>query len=301
MKDLPDNVRELVPGRLYAVTGYLPADANVSWIPPGLSGVLGVSCYVVRDGTRALLVDTGLAVHRAEITAGLAAVFDGTTSRGMIMTRREPDAIINLPWLVERFGLDPVYCGGVLNPLDFFERIDEYNAAAHIHAVARAHVTWVAPGSSIEVGALRAEVVRTRLCVLPKKHVFERTTATLFGSDSWGAFAQDAPGRLGVLDRADPKLRRDALGRYLGHKFDWLMGIDTRSVADDVAALADLAPQRICSSSGCVIEGLELVRATILETAEAIASLARRPLRDRLAGMSARDLRHAARSPQAVM
>lgn len=291
---LPDNVAELVPGRIFAVTGYISTRMSLTWMTPGLRGVLGVSCYVVRDGASALLVDTGLAVHRDDITRGLAAVLEGTTSRAMIMTRREPDAIINLPWLVKRFELDPVYCGGALNPVDFFERVDERTAEAHIHAIANASVTWVPPGEqSIQVGGLAVDVLRTRLCVLPKTHLIERVTGTLFGSDSWGALAQPSRGPIEVVTRPGPRLRRAALTRYLRHKFDWLLGIDTRSVADDIAALVDLMPQRICPAYGAVIEGGDLVRSTILETAEAIRQLADEPMIDRLRGLSHEQLRRA--------
>lgn len=291
---LPANVTELCPGHVYAVTGYVPASMRVTWMTPGLEGVLGVSCYVVRDGSQALLIDTGLAVHREDITAGLEAVLAGASARAMIMTRREPDSIINLPWLVRRFGVDPVYCGGALNPVDFFERVDKRNAEAQIHAIAKASVTWVPPGRSIKVGNLAVDVLRTRLSVLPKIHIVERVTGTLFASDSWGSLAQPKEGPIAVVRGSDPRLAREPIAHYLGHKFDWLLGIDTGSVANDIAALAAETPDRICPAYGAVIEGSDLVHSTILETAEAIRMLAKEPLKDRLRGLSAEELRRAA-------
>src|SRR3954468_8149069 len=94
---VPDNVSELCAGNLYAISGFVPTSVSVTWIEPHLRGQLAVSCYVLSDDEECLLVDTGLAVHRDEIASGLLAVMRGPTRRAMIMTRREPDAIINLP------------------------------------------------------------------------------------------------------------------------------------------------------------------------------------------------------------
>ncbi|QIB33114.1 MBL fold metallo-hydrolase [Ancylobacter pratisalsi] len=283
MPDHPANVTEIVPGQLFAVAGFVPAQRSTSWIMPGLTGQLAVPCYVLRDGDEALIVDSGLAIHRDELFRGLDAVLAGTTHRAFAMTRREPDSIINLPMLVQRYQVSPVYCGGALNPVDFFERVDQRNTELHIHAIARTGVTWVSPSETIAVGRLRVDMVRTRLCVLPKTHIVEHATGTLFGSDSWGSLTQPATGAVDIVRQEDARLDRAALAGYLAHKFDWLLGIDTSLVADDVASLAmRYAVQRICPGYGAVIEGASLSRRVIQETAAAIHLLAREPMAQRL-------------------
>jgi flavorubredoxin len=256
-----------------------------SWIPSHLHGVLAVSCYVLRDGTESLVIDTGLAIHRDQITSGLAAVLQDTTRRALIMTRREPDAIINLPWLVKRFGMSPVYCGGPLSPLDFFERVDQQNTQAHIKATANSDIEWLRLGTNLAIGRLTLDVLRTKFCVLPKNHFYEHETRTLFGSDSWGFLSQEPGTPLAVVSRIDSRLSRENIAKYLRHKFDWLIGIDTKPIVDDLLELAATYDiKRICPSYGGIIEGRETVRYLFDETIEALKMLAREPMVDRLRG-----------------
>lgn len=281
---LPASVTEIVPGRLYAVGGTVATTRPTTWIAPDLHGRLAVSCYVLKDGDEALLVDTGLAAHREPISAGLDAVLSGTQRRALIMTRREPDSIINLPWLIRHFAIDTVYCGGILSPLDFFERLDQQAAASHINAIADVGVTWLHAGAHIPIGGLRLRVLRTALCVLPKSHLFEERTRTLFASDSWGFLTQGAEDGVASVATGE-RLSRDRIAAYLRHKFDWLLGIDTEPVQQDLARLLGEDPiERICPAYGCVIEGADLVRHVIEETIAAIAMLGQEPMADRLRG-----------------
>ena len=122
------------------------------------------------------------------------------------MTRREPDAIGNLPAIVERYGLQVVYCGGVISPLDFFERVDRTSTDSHIRSIAKSDVEWLLPGTFLPVGQLSLEVLHTTLRVLPKNHFYERQSRTLFASDTWGLAAQTDAGRLDVVRTADDRL-----------------------------------------------------------------------------------------------
>lgn len=286
-KRLPPAVTEIVPGALYAVSASLPASYDATWITPGFEGRVAVSCYVLRDGAEALVIDTGLSAHRDVVTEGLAVLIEGTRESSLIMSRREPDSIINLPWLIRRFALRRVYCGGILSPLDFFERLDQQAAEAHIHTIADVGVDWLPSGKSIEVGSLSLEVLRTTLCVLPKSHFYERRTRTLFGSDSW-AFLPQAQDH-GVASATDPaEVTGEMIARHLRHKFDWLLGIDTTPVREDLGRLlTEYEIERICSSCGAIIEGRELVRHVLEQTLEALTQLADEPMADRLGSFDA--------------
>src|SRR5262249_10263124 len=54
----------LTEGRLYAVSGTVPAPNAASWIPRHLRGHVPVSCYLLVDRGHGLLIDTGLPMHR---------------------------------------------------------------------------------------------------------------------------------------------------------------------------------------------------------------------------------------------
>ena len=258
---------------IWAVAGAVPTDRPTSWITPGLSGYLPVPCYVLRSEGQALLIDSGLAAHWPRIRAGLDELLALHPDRALIMTRREPDAISNLPAIVARYGLGMVYCGGVISPLDFFERVDQASTVSSLQAIADSDVRWVLPGEVITVGKLRLEVRRTTLRVLPKNHFYERGSRTLFASDTWAMLPQPGPERLESLRVADASLSVDRIAAHLRHRFEWLVGADPAPMQEEVADLASLGIERICSSYGMVIEGAGLVASVLERTMAALEIL----------------------------
>ena len=271
-----------------AVAGSVPAERPTSWIAPGSSGYLPVPCYVLRSEGSALLIDTGLAAHWPCIRAGLDDLLADCPDRALIMTRREPDAISSLPAIVQRYGLRSVYCGGVISPLDFFERVERASTVSSLQAIARSDVAWVQPGAVVRVGTLELEVLRTTLRVLPKNHFYETRSRTLFASDTWGMVAQASPGPLERVGADDPRLSAEAIARHLRHRFDWLVAVDPGPMQQELAELASRGIERICSSYGAVIEGASAVAATLARTYDALAALSGEVRRERVEGYLSR-------------
>lgn len=265
----------LADGAVSATAGFIAADRSASWIDPHLSGVLALPCYVLRSGQSALIVDSGLAVHWDTIRSGLDHALAGTLDRSLIMTRREPDAIGNLPGIVRCFDLQAVYCGGVISPLDFFERVDAISTSEHLQAIAQSDVTWIRPGAQLVVGNLCLEVLPTTLRVLPKHHLYEQSSRTLFGSDTWGFIPQATQGEIEVVRDWDERLSVSAIARHLLHRFEWLAGVDTSPMQAEVDKLSSYPIDRICSSYGCIIEGSELVATVLRDTIVALQGLSR--------------------------
>ena len=144
----PDSVAQLDID-LFAVGGAIPADAPVSWVPIGARGWMPNQCYVFRGRDSSLVMDTGLAIHRAEIEAGIRAVLGPSPSLQLLASRWEPEALINLPWLVNTFGIRTVYSVGELDPMDFFSAFDAANAKAQLAATGtRARLSPIAASST---------------------------------------------------------------------------------------------------------------------------------------------------------
>ena len=263
----------LVPGPLFAAGGFVAAGRPPSWGGPGLSGHLAVPCYVLTSGGSALIIDTGLPTHWDTVRPGLDQALAGTPNRSLIMTRREPDAIGNLPGIVSRFDLQAVYCGGVINPLDFFERVDNVSTSMHLQAIADVDVTWIRPGADLTIGGLSLQVLPTTLRVLPKNHLYERSSRTLFGSDSWGFVPQASANQIEIVRDEDGRLSVPAVMRHLLHRFEWLAGVNTLPMQAEIDELLSYPIERICSSYGCVIEGRPLVAAVLQNTITALRRL----------------------------
>lgn len=273
----------LADGSVTAVGATLPADRPTSWVPPGLSGQLAASCYVITAGGHALIVDTGLGVHWDTVRDGLDGILAAASTRALIMTRREPDAIGNLPAIIARYGLDAVYCGGVISPVDFFERVDRASAAMGLRAIAHTDVTWVPPGTRVSVGPIELAVLPTTLRVLPKNHLYDPRSRTLFSSDTWVLVPQSSPGPVEVVRTKHNRFTVRSIESDLRRRFEWLVGIDTSPMQGEIASLlCGNQIDRICPSYGCVIEGAALAAWVLRNTISALKELSERPRVNRL-------------------
>jgi hypothetical protein len=278
----------LVADRLYAISGTVPAPSDASWIPSHFAGHLPVSCYVLVDGRHGLLIDTGLPLHREGVGEALSKIMGGLGTRDMIMTRREPDNIINLPPFIPLLDLQTIYCGGIIDPLDFFDRMDEANTSAHFIATAARRPTWIVPGAAIRVGELNVEVMRAELRVLATNYLFEPTTRTLFGADSWGLLTQDHPEGLAIVREFDQRMTAPEIVRYLHDKYDWMRGANLAVVRANIASLSrGRTIARLCPTFGCVIEGEDTIRRLLDETIKALEILEGYAPVDRLRGFDA--------------
>src|SRR5687768_651950 len=81
-------------------------DGRVSWHGKGVRGWATANCALVRDGDRALLIDTGLTIHRDEMLSGLRGLL-GATDRLEVFTTRvgEFDSVCNLVDVIGTFGV----------------------------------------------------------------------------------------------------------------------------------------------------------------------------------------------------
>lgn len=301
----------IVPGALYAVGGGVPADVPVSWIPEGPGGWMPVQCFIFRDGREAVVMDSGLGAHRAAIEAGLQDLLgDGPPPRALI-SRWEPDAMVNLPWLIRRFGVRDVLSYGGIDPLDFFERFEEAAATAQVEAAGPARLVPIGPGQVLHVGALRIEVLPVSLRLLLAVWFFEHTTGSLFTADSFG-FLPNPAGPFPFAARPHAEALSPAvLRRSLETKFDWLVGARTEALIADLDALhARLPIERVCPSFGGIIEGQDNVSRLFRSTTAALRQLASERSASPLAGfdwqralqpLAAVDLADPARVPRSVV
>ena len=114
---------EIVPGRLYAVGDTIPLDGRVSWAPAVPGRHQALSCYLLREGDEALLVDTGVRAFWPAIRTQLAGLLEPGSPLKVFVSRPELDSTGNLPELRELYDIEDtdVMAGGTDNPFDFFD------------------------------------------------------------------------------------------------------------------------------------------------------------------------------------
>lgn len=275
---------ELAPG-LFAIGGSVHASRAGTWLPPGSKGFLPVQCYALQSGDELLLIDAGLAVHRSEIAQGLQPLKAASRRRSVLTTRREPDTIINLPWLVAQHGFQRVFLSGLLNPLDYFDSFEFRATETHLAATSDVEVAWLAPGQAVEVGDTRIDIFQPLIRVLSTDWFFERRSGTLFTSDFAGFFCSSSAGGPLIWSGDDRDLSVERIAAIIGTKCEWLRSIDTAPMIDNIRqACAGGDVQRICPSFGGVIEGEGNVQRVLNCVFEALELLSRQPWESSLKG-----------------
>jgi hypothetical protein len=272
---LPSSVLTVIPGTLWAVGGSIPGRPHPSWMPADTDDWIPLQCYVLRNGDEAVIIDTGTAVHAREIREGLAALLDGVARADVVMTRREPDNGMNLYWIAREFPVRTVRCGGDLNPLDFFESFDDANAEALVKSASAASFDFVRAGDIVTGGPFILEAIRPPLRVLHTTWFYERSTGTMFCSDSWSHIARPGPLSPAITRPAPADLDVGYLVDFLDAKFDFLWSIDTEPIAAELReVMAEHPTERLCPSYGCIVNGKRHVAEMLQATERALGRLA---------------------------
>lgn len=264
---------DLHEGRLHAIGGWLPASVATSWLPRNAEGWYPAACYVLSSGSQAVLVDTGLAAHGSCVEAGLESLLGAQTGLEVLLTRREPDTLMNLPWIARRYQVRSVRCSGPVDPFDYVERMEEAMTAQQMREMVCVPVKFLAPASRLRLGEFQLELIKPAIRVLATDWLYESGTATLFSSDMWAFVSADAPEQP-VCRVADERIGVDRIVDHLLAKFDWLEGIDTEPIAEQLGRdLAGKRIERICPNYGCIVEGRDVVAELVANTMQALARL----------------------------
>lgn len=176
---------EIVPGRIWALGGYISTQPPRSWLAPESRGWLPVCCYALLDGEHFIPIDTGLVGHAESIRDGLSALVQGTSQRHIMLTRREPDTMMNMPWIVREFAINSVRCCGPIDPFDLVELLEEAHTASDIKAAFGVSVDFLQPESATLYDRMSLTIMRPPIRILATDWMFESATETLFCSDLW--------------------------------------------------------------------------------------------------------------------
>lgn len=270
----PAGALEIFP-EAFAIGGCVQA-REASWIPSTFGGYFPIQAYLLRDTSTFVLIDTGVGTHRNAIRAILMRLIGSRRDGRILMTRNEPDSIINMPWLVSEFDIAQVLFGGELDPLDYFDMMEEASTYAFMRATMRATFRMVPAGSTVNIGERSLEFIRPSLKILTTNWIYERSSKTLFSSDMWAFVCADrCSGPFSPkLHLGDDWLSVDRVQSHLMTKFEWLVGIDTSPLKEDLVAIfAKREIERLCPSYGGIIEGKENVERLLASTLEALTRL----------------------------
>lgn len=257
-------VTSLVPDRLTALGGLIPLDARVSWVPPGASGYQPSNCYLLSEAGENLLVDSGLALHSDQVLADLTALLGEGGSTSVFFTRGEMDCVSNLEPISRRFNVTRLFTGGVVNPFDAFDDVHRMRHRGRRQQIdVRGERGDSMPRTPrIAISGNRALVIESPLLrLLPTFWGWDADTGTLFTSDVFthGTIhrAEDPP----VIDSTTPDdTTLEQVTAHLLAKYEWIAKATTDPLQDWLSArFADLQPEIVAPSRGCVLRGRDVV------------------------------------------
>ncbi len=272
---------EIVADRLCALPLAFPLDRPRSAFPPSARGFGTVNCYLLKEGDRALLVDTGFPPFRRDLLAMLDRL-DATTTLSVIVLRAaEASALGNLFTILEERDVDQLY--GAIAPSIVYA-FDSRTLAERNPAGLRKHgYRQLGQSQTIELSpGRRLEVFKPMLQLLNQLWIYDEETRTLFTSEYFGHVVRETAAGPWTVDDpdADPTTP-ESLAEFLrlGNRTWWLAGADGEALAAWVGeTFATRTVECIAPSFGAILRGREVVERHVGLMQEALRLLAREPL-----------------------
>ncbi len=252
--------------KLVVLSGSIPLDGRVSWVPQGSTGFQPSNAYLLTEGDSHLLIDSGLALHKDLILDDLAALIGEGGGVSIFFTRSEMDCVSNLEPIAGRFDIERLFTGGVINPFDAFDDLSRMALRGRRHQIdakrtedgdsmARAAEIEVAPGRVLEVES-------PLLRLLPTFWGWDKETGTLFTSDTFTHGVMDSPDGSRIIDSTT--VDNTTVEQVAGHlyaKYEWIPRSTCEPLRDWlVDKFAELDPEIVAPSRGCVLRGRDVVR-----------------------------------------
>jgi flavorubredoxin len=234
-------------------------DGRVSWHGRGVRGWATSNCLLLREDHRAVLIDTGLTVHRDAVLSALRELVDpGTTLELFVSRIGEFDVIGNLVDVIAAHDVRKVHAA--FGDAPRWADMHPGHRLADVVPWAAEIVTEVLPREAIvELGPGRAlEAVRPSLRNLSTYWVYDRASRTMFSGDSFCyGVAGSAAGPWFIEGPADDITVDDVRHHLLtGSRFWWLEGSRLGAIRAEVAALFARCPTDvIVPGCGRIIRG----------------------------------------------
>ena len=247
----------------YILTDTVEIDDRITWHIPGTRGYEPYNEYLIMDDERAILIDSGIALHGESILASLRELI-GARQLHLYATRIELECLGNHGRILDAFPNAKVVTANVVPQAALFH-VSGFRATT-------APVRHMQMGDTLaEFGFPDIRIFQAPLRMLGTSWLWERNSRTLFTTDSFNTDMFDSP-QESVLRRDGNWLAQpDFIRKTLLQKFDWLAIADTEILERDWDALfTQVAPLAIAPIHGRVQTGAEQCRRVIANHREAL-------------------------------
>ena len=251
---------ELSAGRVYALQNTFELNGRISAYPESARGYSAGNCYLLKEGDRAMLLDTGYAVHEREILGQLGSLIGPETPLSIFPLRiNEFMSVSNAMAIAKRFNVVECY-SNVPDIEDWIEfetlRGEERNPVLKTTIIDRGDY------ARVELDADRiVDVMNAPIRLISTRWIYDEVSKTLFSSDMFSHVSQDNPeGPWLMVD--DDRVTTSAFvsSFLLNTRYWWIEGIDTapiRKGISDVFNRCDI--ETLAPGYGAILRGRELV------------------------------------------
>jgi flavorubredoxin len=249
---------ELMPGRVYALQNTFELNGQVSAYPHSARGHSVSNCYLLKEGDRAMLLDTGYTVHEREILSQLAGILDPETPLSLFPLRiNEFMSVCNAMPIAKRFNVVECY-SNVPDIEDWIEfetlRGAERNPSLETTIIGRGDHSCVelGPGRTIDVLNAPIRLISTRW-------IYDAASKTLFSSDMfshvWSDRA-DGPWLLGDNEEDDVTDLPFVRSFLLNTRYWWIEGANMAPIRKAVAEVFETFDiETIAPGYGTILRG----------------------------------------------
>src|ERR1700759_2902140 len=176
------HIETIADGKLYALQNVLELDGRVSAYPANARGYSVSNCYLVKEGDRALLLDSGLSAHEQSIIAQIRTLTTPQTKLSVFPLRiNEYMSVCNVEAIAQNFDVEQCYPG---NPdaalwVVFGRRSDANDGRPY-----SLKTTLVSRAETLRVGDDRLiDVFQAPIRLISSRWMFDFDTSMLFRSD----------------------------------------------------------------------------------------------------------------------
>lgn len=271
----------LVEDRLYALPNPYRLDGRVTSHPPDARGWTCMNCFLLVEGSSALLLETGFTVHEESLLGQLAALLGPETELSIFpLSPGEFRSGCNVRPIMDRFNVVKLY--GVHENArywaDFRPELVPPGAEVGAGKLGTVPVEIVrSTGGSIAVdgaGRRTVDAFAPGLRLLPTHWVYDPATKALFTSDLFTHVWRPTEQGPWTVSHTDDGPGSDDLIDYLVRtRFWWLPGARTEALVRELTTIVDQYEIEVLAPSyGCVFLGRDVVARQVELLLEALAN-----------------------------
>jgi hypothetical protein len=262
------DVIALAEGKLYQLPNPYELNGYVATHPPWASGFAPCNAFLLVEGGRALLIDSGYSVHEQALLRRLGTLIDPETPLEVFMTTiGEFSAICNAKPVADHFNVVKFY-GIILGAnewMDFRPEHAPYGTAVGGGRMAEAETGLASSSGTLDWShaGRTLDIFAPPIRLLPSHWAFDAETGTLFTGDSFThVWRETDAGPWAVHDDEEPPSLDEVYDFLVSTRYWWLPGAATEELERDIAdVFGRYDVQTIAPRFGCTLIGRDVVAA----------------------------------------